>query len=387
VSLVEVCGICLIAFLAAPIGCWVANGDRIGLGVWSVSFWLGWFTTSAVLPGKIINTSSAVVAFLVALSFATLAAFIYRARGRIMVHVRSVGFRFLRLLPTAKSAITDLSSSLRTRQFRLSTLLGVMVLAAAWFAYYASPTKRAERAASTLQSLGADVYFDYQQIGGNSYDPNATPPGRIIRNVIGSGPFQDADWVLLNGMDLEYSKFKQISELRSLRMLDAANCKLQLKHMQILKQVTSLENLIADGNNLGDSEISQLSRSKNLGTLSLSNNSVTGTGFRDYDTGKLRELFIYDNPITDDGLMQICQLSSLELLGINGEFTDAGTKHFENLKSLRYLSLNDVNIGDDTLKTLQKLPKLQTLEVHDTNVTRQGVAEFKMARPDCRIVH
>lgn len=376
-----------IALVAAPLCRSVAGESNAGVLVWGVFFWLAW----SLLSGSTATSSlQLLVRFSVALGAGTVAA----VTSRFIYHRHRVAITgFARpLLEKSRESVQHGIRSLgslelrRLKRFRLSTLLLMMCLVAAWFAYYASPTKRAERAASRLQLSGAEVYFDYQRMGRRSYDPQTAPPAPIIRNIIGSGPFQKADWLILDGRTTGVDEaFKSIAELPSLRLVSLDHCSLNSKHVATLSRLSLLEDLFAVQTGVGDAEVSQLSRLSNLKMLSLGANAISGRCFADFDTPNLTDLFLYENPISDAGLQDICRLSSLEVLALSGDFTDEGASHLDKLKSLRSLTISKSNIGDRTLKALQVLPKLQYVEITASKVTNIGVADFENARPDCKV--
>ena len=55
------------------------------------------------------------------------------------------------------------------------------------------------------------------------------------------------------------------------------------------------------------------------------------------------------------------------------------------LAELRSLNLYDTGVTDQGLEQLAKHPKLETLYVWNTKVTREGVAALERPRPELRV--
>jgi hypothetical protein len=55
------------------------------------------------------------------------------------------------------------------------------------------------------------------------------------------------------------------------------------------------------------------------------------------------------------------------------------------LVNLENLYLKGSRITDAGLLQLAELPKLKSLSLDDTEVTSEGVAEFKKIRPNCKV--
>lgn len=278
-------------------------------------------------------------------------------------------------------------------QFRIASLLGLLGIASVFLAYYFSPAKRAERASAKLRDAGADVYYDFQRQASSddnpSYSTSVAPPGpSVVRKVVGEGFFQDAEKIILNDKSLSISDVRSLYDLPSVRRLSMNNCELGDEHVRALRGLPRLESFMAKSNAITDVGVAYLSELRNLTYISLSRNSISGTGFKDFSSPKLVELFLYDNPISDEGMSGIARLTSLKQLGLSRTaVTDKGISHLANLTSLEYISLNKLDITDEALFTLQKLPALKRIELHGTKVTQDGIAALKAVLPGCEVSH
>ena len=93
--------------------------------------------------------------------------------------------------------------------------------------------------------------------------------------------------------------------------------------------------------------------------------------------------------MTDEGMAHLAGLRSLRTLGLYScpDISDQGARHLEDLTSLQLLRLQFTGVSDATLDVLQDLETLRFLDVRGTGVTAERAADFRAARPRCRLVH
>jgi hypothetical protein len=60
-------------------------------------------------------------------------------------------------------------------------------------------------------------------------------------------------------------------------------------------------------------------------------------------------------------------------------------RHLVELKNLRVLSLYATLVGDDCVVHLQKIPRLQQVDIEYTRMTPRGVDALHDASPTCQI--
>jgi len=114
--------------------------------------------------------------------------------------------------------------------------------------------------------------------------------------------------------------------------------------------------------------------------------------------------------VTDDDLVQIGGLASLEVLDLNRtkvtdagiarlnglsglkwlrlyrtHVTDAGLAHLTGLKNLERLNLLGTQVTDAGLVHLSGLAKLETVDLNDTQVSSDGIRFLKRALPQCHV--
>jgi hypothetical protein len=75
----------------------------------------------------------------------------------------------------------------------------------------------------------------------------------------------------------------------------------------------------------------------------------------------LLSLILADTEITDDGLVHLSGMASLEVLHLNStSITDAGLEHLKELTNLQALALGRTQVSNNGIRGLkQALPKVQ----------------------------
>jgi len=133
----------------------------------------------------------------------------------------------------------------------------------------------------------------------------------------------------------------------------------------------SVKSLLLSGKGLTDSEVSAISQLKQLESLSLSGNSITGLSFLS-DMTTINFLQLSDNKIVD--LSPIASLSKLKTLYIDNNPIEDLTPLY-GLKALRTLSMKGIGITDAQLEELQEA--LPDCKIYTDDVTEE-VKEITM---------
>jgi Leucine-rich repeat (LRR) protein len=83
----------------------------------------------------------------------------------------------------------------------------------------------------------------------------------------------------------------------------------------------------------------------------------------------------------------ITGLKELQILDLSGNktTTDHGLSQLAALKHLRALLVADTDVTDACVDSILKLPSLQSLDVHGTRLTKDGVARLEQGLPECLI--
>jgi hypothetical protein len=223
-------------------------------------------------------------------------------------------------------------------QFRLRSLLILMLLAGVGMSWLVGIRKRSERrlaAAETIIKAGGWVNYDYQvpANGGRS----AKPPGPAwLRTLFGDNFFVNAiDAAIPNRAALE-----QLGELNSLRRVYVENLAASGDSFEPLCNLNQVQELYLDGSSIGDNELHYVC-----------------------DLHQLRYLHIGRTPITDAGLAQLRGMSQLELLDLSyTSITDAGLQNLFGMRQLRSLYLLHTRVTDEgETKLWEALPQCNVL--------------------------
>jgi hypothetical protein len=191
-----------------------------------------------------------------------------------------------------------------------------LCLLLAWAVARHGQATRQERAVRTLQSAGAVVIYDYQYdpSAWNSFNDAAAAPGpRWVRDQLGIDFLARPAGVVFRerrdaGGDVE----------------------------EALQQLTSLKLLAMNSTRLSEPGLRNL-RGTELQEVSLFGRGVTDVSLESvYRMARLERLNLTATRVTDVGMMQLCQLSSLSHLYILGSpaVTDEGLRHIGRLRSL-----------------------------------------------------
>lgn len=67
------------------------------------------------------------------------------------------------------------------------------------------------------------------------------------------------------------------------------------------------------------------------------------------------------------------------------EWYDSDMQFVAMLHDLEFLSINNSGVGNRGIECVEPLPKLKTLKLGTTKITRSGIEEFKKKNPGCKI--
>lgn len=80
------------------------------------------------------------------------------------------------------------------------------------------------------------------------------------------------------------------------------------------------------------------------------------------------------------------QHSGLQGLNINDtKVTDDGMIYLKELRSLEMILMDNTQITDAGLRHLKKLTNLESLQLRGTQITAEGVKRFNETLPNCKI--
>ncbi|MDA0834349.1 MAG: hypothetical protein O2955_16400 [Planctomycetota bacterium] len=91
--------------------------------------------------------------------------------------------------------------------------------------------------------------------------------------------------------------------------------------------------------------------------------------------------------VTDNHLKSLEGLTTVTYLGLHSTYvTDVGLDFIKDFKNLQEIELSYTPITDEALRKLAELPALKKVFIYDTAISDAGFEEFKKKRPNCLIV-
>ena len=253
----------------------------------------------------------------------------------------------------------------RRRWFRFSlrSLLLLVVLVAIPLGWKVNRVRNQRMVVAEIEKLHGQMYYDYQRnfIGGST---SAAPPGpNWLRDILGVDYFADVVHVNVSG--------PQVTDKTLARLLS-------LPHLQLLG---------VDSDEITDSEVALVARSKELIGFNLKAKTITVAGI-DHLQGlpTLQYLRLYGSEVNDSWVEHIAKLKSLETLALNDtRITTEGLAGLAIMTKLDGLFFEDMPITDASLDQLHRMSNLTRIGLHQTQVTKDGIARLKHALPNCEV--
>jgi internalin A len=152
---------------------------------------------------------------------------------------------------------------------------------------------------------------------------------------------------------------KKLNDLRVLRWRGADGI-VNDRSLSVLRKIHLLHALFL----MAGKQASRPESANDVTSIDLEGTGVTDAGLRELqDFGNLRELNLFDLSVTDDGVKELARF-----------------------KELTMVNLSCTGLSDAGLEVLKNLTRLKKIIVTDTKVTQAGVRELKKALPKCEIV-
>jgi uncharacterized protein (TIGR03067 family) len=255
----------------------------------------------------------------------------------------------------------------RRFQFGIRSLLllvVVVVIPCSWLAVETWQAKRQRAAVEAIGKVGGSVYYQYQAVGPDQFDPNVLPPGPAwLQNLLGNDHFGDV----------------LVADVRGGEVTDEL--------VSRLESFPRLEWLILRGTGVSDAGLERIEALRSLRNLNLDGCPITDGGLKHVAAlGKLRSLGLRHTGITDAGLAELESLTQLEELDLAAtSVTDRGMDHVRGLTNLRRLRLRYCGITDAGLAQLSDLKNLELLDLRYTQVTANGIEEVERRLPGIQI--
>ena len=243
--------------------------------------------------------------------------------------------------------------------------------------------------------------------------------------------------VAFNGDPITDDGLRRLPDLPELEYLDLRGTRVTGSGLKYLHKVPNLRQLLLAGNMLGDAALMHLADLTELEDLDLGGTGISGaalvhlkrlphlrrlwlsrTQVKDTDVGlltefkEIRQLGLDGTAVGDRGVGQLTALTDLEWLNLTDTpVTAAGLRSLKTLPRLGTLFVGGSggSIDDEAMAAVAELPQLEKLEVVSTRVTEaglaclhgqkllktlvlrgaavteQGIADLKLALPDCSV--
>jgi Leucine-rich repeat (LRR) protein len=155
----------------------------------------------------------------------------------------------------------------------------------------------------------------------------------------------------------------QFARLTQLRTLDLRRTEISPGGLSSLGELKNLEELVLAGTQADSKHVSLFPRLRVLDVSSDQSRSPTA----DFSA--------------------IAGLKELQILDLSGNktTTDHGLSQLVALKHLRALLVAETAVTDACVDSILKLPSLQSLDVHGTRLTKDGVVRLEQGLPECLI--
>lgn len=197
----------------------------------------------------------------------------------------------------------------------------------------------------------------------------------------------------LEQLDLTYSDVTdagllEIARLTHLRSLELIGTKISGPGLDALRPLTQLERLSVKKTAVTGGDLARLSCLRGLKYLDVSETNFAAGGektLRQLDS--LQSLLAIQSKFDDRLLSQLKGSKQLEVLYLSDNFgiTDQSARQLGGCTALADLRLDSTQVSDATLSALKRLKSLKLLNVGRAKCTAKGVADLQKALPEVKI--
>ncbi len=174
----------------------------------------------------------------------------------------------------------------------------------------------------------------------------------------------------------------QLASVKSLEFVGASLCKLNDAELKELVTLPKLQGLNLGWGNLTDDGLKVLPST--LKVLNLGNTGMTDKALKEIARSKGMQQLVLGSLVSE--LADIKGLTQLRYLNVNdSQVGDAALKDLAGMTELEFLGLRGTKVTDAGLKDVAEHKKLKELYIGGTKTTDAGIAELKKALPECEI--
>lgn len=239
--------------------------------------------------------------------------------------------------PSASQA----AAASRTVVFGVFLVIGVLVVAGGVWWYVGRGSAAAEQAvAQKMRDLGAFVHPPQEDKYPNTVN---------LTNLANASP-QDLDPII-----------RELPALAHVENFNATNVPITDEHLRVVGQLDSLTQIILNSET--------------------GNSRVTDAGLA-HLTGldNLLSLNMYGLNITNKGLESVAEIESLETLDISKSKVTGDLSELLPLENLQWLLAGEMELSDDVVDTLAKLPKLSHLSIRGSTLSQEARDRLREAK-------
>lgn len=258
------------------------------------------------------------------------------------------------------------------------------ILVGLWVSITAVQRYRMEKLRTEVESRGGRLEGQVIQPRWYSWLATKVPNGWPRQTVLKfSDSFRRVVHVHLpEGSFLPPDFVSRLSIFRQVQQLDLPNCDLSDADLEKLSAFSELHHLNLNGNRVSDRGLAELDRLPFLRTLELGQTRVGDGVLHQVSSLKsLVSLNVSATLVTDDGLRAMGSPPSLRYLYLSGSrISDSGLSAMDAQPVLILLELTGCPISDQGLREINdsRFPSLQSLNVAETQVTADGIADMKL---------
>lgn len=160
------------------------------------------------------------------------------------------------------------------------------------------------------------------------------------------------------------------NELSCLKSIDFSTSQFNERTFHPSVDLGELVEVRLDFLKIGDHELRLLRGLRSLRTVWLTGTSITDGGMREFQQFPvIANLVLKNTAITDQGLANMGDIPTLQILNLPAQITDSGLGYLKCCQSLRRLDLSFTKVTDEGLARLRDLPALSELYLNDTGIT------------------
>jgi Leucine-rich repeat (LRR) protein len=187
---------------------------------------------------------------------------------------------------------------------------------------------------------------------------------------------------------------------KHLKRLNLRGTKITDKTLEMLATVPTLESLDIGFAEITDVGLDHLSVLPNLRELTIGGNKLTDLGvqmlrqlpqltYLDLGGSQRTDSGLWSVTITDGGMESVATLSNLKELRLNGTpVSGRGLERLKGVQTIERLHLQGCKrIGDSAVPVLGAMTKLRLVDVKETALTPEGIAQLRKALPQAQILN